>query len=360
MKRAHKIRIYPNNVQATQLLKHCGCTRLAYNACLAKWNTDYTNGVKHNYYTIKKWFNSIKAQQYPFVYDVSKWAMEAAIADLDRAFRNFYSQRARHPEFHKKGTHDSFRIDGSVVKIIGSMLTLPKGISVRMAESLRYKDCKIYNVTVSRCADKWFVSVLCEIPDSENQAQSIVGIDLGIKSQAVLSDGAVYPNIGVHKRFRRQIAHAQRNLSRTQKGSSNRKKVRLRLSKLYYKLSCVRNDNIHKFTTDVTRKYGIICLEDLNVSGMLKNHCLAGAIADVSFFEIRRQFEYKAHEVRFVGRFEPTSKTCSNCGYYVQDMPLSVRDWMCPRCGSKHDRDVNAAVNILRWASPEVKPVDRV
>ncbi|MCL2549188.1 MAG: transposase, partial [Symbiobacteriaceae bacterium] len=325
MQRAHKIRIYPNNAQATTLRRTCGCARLAYNTCLAQWNDDYANGLRHNQFSIKKWFNSIKKECYPFIYEVSKWAVEAAIADLGTAFRNFFAQRADHPKFHKKGVKDSFRIDGSVIKIDGKRLKLPKGLDLRMAEELRYEPSKIYNVTISERAGMWFVSIVCEIPDSENQAEGIVGVDLGIKSQAVLSDGTVYSNLGLRSKYARQLAHAQRAVARKQKGSSNRKKAVLRLSKLYYRIACMRLDNIHKFTTEVKTRYGTVCLEDLNVSGMLRNHNLSGAIADVSFYEIRRQFGYKAGEVRTVGRFEPTSKTCSGCGHKANVMPLSVR-----------------------------------
>jgi putative transposase len=330
---------------------------------LEKWNEDYKNGTAHNYYSIKAWFNSIKAGQYPFIYEVSKWAVEAAIANLDKGFKAMYAGNAEHPTFHKKGIHDSFRIDGSVIKIAGMTLSLPKGLKLRMSESLRWEPLKIYNVTISRRGNMWFASIQMEISEeiqdcaSKNQAGA-VGIDLGIKAQATLSDGMVYRNIQVEKRFRRQLAHAQKNLARKEKKSRNRHKARMKLAKIYYRMSCRRLDNIHKFTADVCRRYSVVCLEDLNVSGMLANHHLAKSVSDVSFYEIRRQFEYKAREVRYAGRFAPSSKTCSVCGH-VQEMPLSERTYRCP-CGSVLDRDVNAAINILRWATPKVKPVDRV
>jgi putative transposase len=334
-------------------MRHCGCARLAYNVCLAKWNADFETGVKHNYFSIKLWFNAVKQLLYPFMYEVSKWAVEAAIADLGKAFVNYFAGRAAHPTFHRKGVHDSFRIDGSVIKVVGNRLKLPKGLFIRMAEPLRFEATKIYNVTVSRRADMWFASIQCEVPERENQASGTIGIDLGVGSQAVLSDGTVYPNIGIRRRFRRQLARAQRNLARKQKGSRNRAKAQMKLARLYYRLACVRSDNIHQFTTAVTRDNGVICLEDLNVSGMMRNHHLAGAIADVSFYEIRRQFGYKAREVRYVDRFAPTSKTCSGCGA-VHEMPLSKREMNCG-CGLQIDRDLNAAMNILRWATPEGK-----
>jgi putative transposase len=234
MKRAHKIRIYPNNKQQTILEKHCGCARLAYNICLAKWGEDYENGIKHNYFSIKKWFNSIKAIQFPFIYEISKWAPEAAIADLGAAFTKFFNKETDHPVFHKKGIRDSFRIDGSVIKIDGMYLCLPKGLRLRMSEALRYNPSKIYNVTISKTAGRWFVSIQCEVPESENQAEGAVGIDLGINKHAVLSDGTVFENIGLEKKYRRKLARAQRSLHRKQKGSKNRRKARARLSTIYF------------------------------------------------------------------------------------------------------------------------------
>ena len=351
MQRAHKIRLYPNNVQQTALLQHCGCARLSYNVCLAKWNADYANGIKHNYYSIKRWFNSVKREAYPFVYEVSKWACEAAIANLGTAYTNFLKGRTARPVFHKKGVRDSFRIDGSVVKAEGVRLYLPKGICIRMAEPLRYTPNKIYNVTVSKTAERWFASIQCEIdevPESENQAKGAVGIDLGISQHATLSDGTVFENINLERKERRKLSRAQRSLHRKQKGSKNRKKEQNRLATIYWRMANKRNDNIHKFTSTVTAIYATICLEDLNVAGMLQNHKLAKAVSDVAFGEVRRQFEYKAKAVRLIGRFEPTSKRCCECNK-EHDMPLHKRRMQC-NCGNDKDRDHNAAINILRLA----------
>ena len=141
------------------------------------------------------------------------------------------------------------------------------------------------------------------------------------------------------------------NLHRKQKGSKNRRKAQSKLARLYYRMACARSDCIHKFTSEVADRYATVCLEDLNVSGMLKNHNLARAISDVAFGECRRQFEYKAKEIRYVGRFAPSSKTCHVCGYYRQDLKLSEREWVCAQCESKHNRDENAAKNIEKWAT---------
>jgi putative transposase len=227
-----------------------------------------------------------------------------------------------------------------------------------MAEELRFEASKIYNVTVSRTADMWFASISCEVPESENQAEGGVGIDVGIKDLATLSDGTKYGNPRIEKQFAKKIAYAQRGLARKQKGSNNRRKARMKLAKLYYRQACMRLDYQHKFTTEVCRKYAAVCLEDLNIKGMLANHKLAKAISDASWNKAIAQFGYKAKEVIRIGRFEPSSQVCHCCNYQNTELKLSDRVWVCPECGAKLDRDINAAKNILRWASPEVKPVD--
>jgi putative transposase len=196
------------------------------------------------------------------------------------------------------------------------------------------------------------VSFSLEVPDTpgrcENQAAS-VGIDLGLKTLAVCSDGAVVPNPRISNCYALRLRKLNKELSRRRKGGMNWWKTVCKLRGLYKRIADVRSDYLHKFTTAVARKYGVVCLEDLNVSGMVKNHKLARSIQDVSFAEIRRQFEYKAREVRYVPRFFPSSKRCSDCGH-EQKMPLSVRTYVCPTCGMIKDRDLNAAININIFA----------
>lgn len=198
MQRTFKTRLETNDLESNILAQWCGVSRLAYNTCLDQWNRDYENGVKHNYYSIKKWFNSVKREMFPFITRTSKWVPEAAIRDLDTAFRNMYRHAARHPRFHRKGVRDSFRIDGSVISVSGKTLKLPKGLCLRLMERFRYENRlnKINNVTVSRRAGYWFASVSCDIRDSarENQGAGILGIDVGVKSLAVCSDGTVIDN----------------------------------------------------------------------------------------------------------------------------------------------------------------------
>jgi putative transposase len=358
MKRAHKIRLYPNNKQTTMLKKHCGVARLTYNQCLERWCKDYEGGIKHNFFTIKKWWNKTKIIKFPYALEVSKWAGEEAIRDLGDAFKRFFKKQNDHPTFRKKGVNDSFRITGSVIKVEGKLLKLPKGLHIKMAEELRFEPLKIYNVTVSRTADMWFVSIQCEVPESESQAEGAVGIDLGVTDLATLSDGTKFANPKAERKFRKKIARAQRNLHRKQKGSKNRRKAQMKLARVYYKSSCYRSDYLHKMTSAIANKYATVCLEDLNVKGMLQNHCLARAISDAAMNLCRNMLLYKAQEVRFIGRFDASSKICHVCDYRKDDLKLSDRHWTCAQCGASLDRDVNAAKNVLRWATSEVKPVD--
>ena len=362
MIRTHKIRLYPNNGQETYLTQCCGTARFAYNTCLAKWNEDYENDsqTRHSFYTIKQWFNSRKPKDFPWVYAYSKHICDSAIKDLANAFVSFFKGNAKHPRFHKRGYKDSFRIDGSVVKTEGKILCLPKGQRYRMTERLRYDDAKIMNVTVSRTANRWFVSICCELPDTLGESQSgCVGIDLGIKELATLSDGTRIRNPKVFAKGERRMKHLQRNLSRKRKGSSNWRKAKDKLAKYQYETSCMRKDWIHKATTGIAEKYGTVFMEDLDVKGMLGNHRLAKSLSDVSFGEFNRQLEYKT-TVNRIDRFYPSTKTCSKCGH-IQDMPLSKRVYDCPVCGNSIDRDLNAAINILNVGManyPELMPVE--
>jgi putative transposase len=235
-----------------------------------------------------------------------------------------------------------------------------------MQESLRFRG-KILSAVVSKTAGRWFCSISVDVEGEpkigENQA--VVGVDLGVKDLAVLSTGEKISGTKALRRYQKKLARLQRQLARKQRGSVNRFKAKQRLAKLHYRISCIRNDSIHKLTTKLVRKYGIIVIEDLNVSGMVLNHKLARAISDQGFGEIRRQLEYKVEpaggKVVVADRWYPSSKTCSLCGHKLEALPLSVRTWTCPGCGTVHDRDQNAAQNLkqLGMASPEVKPVER-
>ncbi len=360
MQRSHKIRLYPNNSKATYFAKACGISRLAFNWGLAEWKRQYSQGERPSAYGLKKKFNAIKREQFPFVSEITKWAPERAFFDLDRAFKNFFqNKRFRYPKFKKKGRRDSFYISGSVVKLDRKRICIPKIGWVRMAECLRFSG-KIQSVTISKRADRWFASIAVDIPDagySESQVYSAVGIDLGVKRLATLSDGIVFENPATTKKFARRLRRSNKALARKQKWSRNSKKQKLRLARLHQKIADYRSDAIHKFTSFVADRYSDVCIEDLNVVGMVKNRKLARAISDVSFGEIRRQLEYKSINLHVIDRWFPSTKLCANCGQ-THEMPLSKRVFECD-CGfGPVDRDLNASQNILRQGLPW-QPVER-
>ncbi|GHT01058.1 transposase [Synergistales bacterium] len=306
--------------------------------------------------------NAVKHEQFPWMAEVTKCAPQLAIMDLGVAFKNFFTGTAKYPKFKKKGQHDSFSISNDQFSVKDQQIRIPVLGWVRMKETLRF-DGKIMGATVSRSAGKWFVSIQVEminpepIHHGENQA---VGVDLGVRNLATLSDGTIVTGPKPHKALLYRLCRLNKTLSRkkgAKKGetkSKNFTKAKRKLATLHARIANIRNDALHKLTTDLTRTYPVIGIEDLNVSGMVRNHKLARSILDMSFFEFRRQLEYKAKITGSVivaaNTFYPSSKTCSTCGYKMSDMPLSVRVWTCPECGTEHDRDVNAATNLKNMA----------
>jgi len=229
---------------------------------------------------------------------------------------------------------------------------IPKLGWVKLAEEFRFPESKILSATVSRRVDKWLISIIVEInhdpPVRENQGT--VGIDLGINTFAVLSNGKTFKSPRPLKKYERRLKRLQRKLSRKKAGSNNREKAKMKLAGLYYRISCIRNDFLHKLVTGLVRDYEVICVEDLNTSGMLKNSHLSKAISDQGWSELQRQFEYKflwyGSQLKKVDRFFASSKICSSCGHKKEDLKLSDRVYTCENCGLEIDRDLNAAINI--------------
>lgn len=345
--RAHVIRMKPNNKQSTYFEKACGCQRFVYNGGLAAWKTEYEAGNKPTGRGLKKQFNAIKHTKYPWIAEVTKCVVDAAFDNLNVAFRNFFRTKngKTYPKFHKKGVKDSFRVDNTKFVVDGKRIRIPKLGWVRMTEELRF-DGKLMSATVKKRAGKWFVSIAVETADvSKSRASGAVGIDLGVKTLATLSDGTVFENPKTYYKYDKQLRRAQKSLSRKKKGSKNRAKAKLKLSKIHYRIGCVVDDYIHKMTRHVADGYHTVVLEDLNIKGMLQNRCLSKAVSRSSFGKIRQFLQYKCEDVRFVDRFYPSSKTCSSCGR-VKDIPLHIRVYEC-ECGLSLDRDLNAARNIL-------------
>ena len=361
---SHKIRIYPNREQEQFLKKSCGVARFAYNWGLSEWQNQYKNGGKPNHFKLDKLFNSIKKQEFPFVCEVSKCCSQIAFVNLGKAYKNFFNRRAKYPNFKKKGIHDSFCLANNVFHVYRKHIKLAKMAPMRMSEPLRF-DGKIMSGTVSRVADKWYISITVEVRRDLTLAKTgkFVGVDLGVKDIAITSDGCKFANPRWIQKSEKKLKRLQRELARRKRASKRRERTRLRLARQHDRVANQRKDWLHKITTYLVRKYDVIALEDLNVRGMVKNHNLAKAIANVSFGEFNRQIEYKAQmygkQIYRVDRFFPSSKTCSNCGCVQDEMPLRVREWTFPDCGAQHDRDINAATNLLRQAMPEVTRGER-
>ena len=359
---AHKIQLDSNNKQSTYLAKACGVARFAYNWALAEWKKRSESGEKVSEVKLRRELNAIKREQFPWMMEVTKCAPQLAIKDLGKAFANFFAKRAEFPQFKKKGHKDSFALSNDQFAIKGKAIRIPNLGYVRMTEELRF-DGKIMGATISRKADRWFIAIQVEIPDpspihsSESQA---VGVDLGVKDLAVLSDGTKITGSKPHKALLSRLRRLNKSLSRKQgakkgdKKSNNFRKAQANLSRLHARISNIRNDETHKLTTMLTEKYGKIGIENLNVSGMAKNHRLARAVLDMSFYEFRRQLEYKSKmkggHVILADRFYPSSKTCSDCGHKYSELNLSMREWTCPICSTTHDRDLNAAINLRNIA----------
>ena len=360
---AHKIALDPNNAQATYFARACGVARFAYNWALAEWKKQYEAAKvdsalpKPSQMSLRRQLNAIKREQFPWMLEVTKNAPQMAIIQLGEAFKNFFAGRAKYPKFRKKGVHDRFTLTNDQFSVEGSRIRIPALGWVRMREPLRFEG-KITSATVSRVADRWFVSIAVDTQDTSHLAQAenqgAVGVDLGVSALATLSTGETITGPKPHKALLNRLRRLSRSLSRKQKGSSNRAKAKAKLARLHARIATIRSDALHKLTTDLTRRFHTIGIEDLNVRGMMANRHLARSIADMSFFEFRRQLEYKAERrggmVVVADRWFPSSKTCSACGSVQQDMPLSVRQWVCPDCGARHDRDVNAAVNLKNMA----------
>ena len=358
---AHKIQLAPNNKQRTYFAKAAGTARFAYNWALNEWNRQIGEGLKVTESALRKQLNAIKRDQFPWMLEVTKCAPQLAIKNLGRAFTNFYTKKAKYPEFHKKWRNDGFGLSNDQFWIDGYDIHVPNLGRVRMTERLRFNG-KIIGAAISRKADRWFVSIQVEMPDaepihttiSENQA---VGVDLGLSDFVVFSDGTKITGAKPHKALMSRQRRLNKSLSRKigskngDKESSNYRKAQKKLSRLHARIADIRNDGMHKLTTMLTKNYSIIGIETLNVSGMAKNRRLARSVMDMGFYEFRRQIEYKSKITGSIavaaGLFYPSSRICSTCGCKREEaLPLSCREWDCPVCMSHHDRDINAAKNL--------------
>ena len=359
---AHRIRLQPNNVQATYLARAAGTARFAYNWALAEWQKQYEackaepTLPRPSEAALRRQLNRIKREQYPWMLEVTKNAPQMAIMQLGRAFENFFAGRVRYPRFRRKGRDDRFTLSNDQFRIESRHIRIPKLGWVRMREALRFAG-RIVSASVARVADHWYASITVDtsdslVPPADNQGA--VGVDLGIKALATLSTGEMFEGPKALRTLLAGLRRRSRALSRKAKGSRNRAKAKLKLARLHARIANIRRDSLHQLSTSITRRFHTIGIEDLNVKGMLGNRHLSRAIADMGFYELRRQLEYKATwrggQVVLVGRWYPSSKLCSCCGYRLDELGLGVRHWTCPGCGASNDRDVNAAINLRNMA----------
>lgn len=354
---AHKIELKANNKQKTYFAKAAGVARFSYNWALNEWQKEHAAGLKPSDPSLRRKLNSIKRIEFPWMLEVTKNAPQMAIIQLGAAFKNFFAKRASYPQFRKKGIHDRFTLSNDQFYVDASRIRIPHLGWVRMRESLRFKG-KILSATISRCADKWFVSINVEtarpILLTENENQVAVGIDLGLTSFATLSTGEVIIGPKPHKAKLDRLKRLSKSLSRKQKGSVNRKKARAKLAKLHYQIANIRKDAIHKLTTRISTNFSTIVIEDLCVKGMVRNRRLSRSLSDMGLYEFRRQIEYKSvlknKKVVVADRWYASSKICSTCTIKNSELTLSVREWECQHCGTKHHRDANAAKNLEKLA----------
>ncbi len=373
--RAYKTELDLNNWQETACRKHAGAARYAYNWGLARKQEAYkATGKSPNAIDLHRELNALKQTDVPWMYEVSKCAPQEALRNLDRAFAHFFRrvqlmQQGKltgklgypRPKSKKQGL-GSFRLTGSIV-VFPEAIQLPRLGRLRLKERdyLPASGVKVLSATVCEHAGHWYVSIQVEqeqAPATLANRGPVVGVDLGVKTLATLSDGTTIPNPRHLKRRLKTLKRLQRAVSRKRKGSQNRKKAARRLGLLHRKIASQRANTLHQLTASLAKTKSVIVIEDLNVAGMLKNHHLAQAIGDVGFHEFRRQLTYKTAwyggRMVLADRWEPSSKTCSGCGWVDEDLTLADRMFRCRNpqvpCGLLINRDLNAALNLSTLA----------
>lgn len=357
MLKAYKYELRPTDEQKHQLNRAFGSCRVVYNLALETKNMAYQSGKHLSCFDLIKQLPELK-QEFEWLKEVPSQSLQQAVSNLDNAFTNFFKGRASFPKFKSKDAKQSFRIPVAIkVDFENSIVTLPKYGAVSF-NRCRSFDGLVKQATVSKTTtNRYYISILVDdkLPIPEKVAikeKTTVGIDLGIKHFATLSDGRKIDNPRFLIESLRQLRREQRSLSRKKKGSNRRLVQKMKVAKLHEKVANQRKDFLHKITTQITNEYDSIAIENLNVSGMIKNHNLAKHIADVSWgtFEqfLKYKAEWKGKNILQIGRFEPSSKMCS-CGKVNNNLKLSQRSWTCEHCNTTHDRDILAAENIKKF-----------
>src|SRR5438105_730845 len=370
MIKAHKIRLHPTSEQAIYFAKAAGTSRFVWNWALAEWNRQYEAGLKPTALKLKKQFNAIRRDQFPWTWDVTKNASDQPFLDLGKAFTAFFEGRARRPKFKsKKRSKPSFYLANDQFELGDHRIWVPKLGWVNMAENLRLQG-KVTGARITKTADGWFVSIQVGLPETiPVKKPAACGIDVGLNRLATLSTGEGVENQAFLKTALKQLRQANKRLHRRKLGSKNREKARRQVARLHYRITCLRDDVLHKLTTRLADCYGIIGIEDLNLKGLFKNRRLSRSFSDAALGKLLNlldaKVEQRGGQVIKVGRFFPSSKTCHSCGWKWEDLQLSDRVFICqnPKCPYhqfEQDRDYNASLNILREALHLIGMVDQV
>ena len=360
MNKAIYIRLYPNKEQSEYLNRLLGCCRFVYNNCLEYKKTRYENDkLNTSDAEVSKHLTEIK-NEFTFLKDVHSKVLQQSLRDLSKAYKNFFNSGKGYPNFKKKSNEQKCRFpNDAFIGAKGNRISLIKQLKDIHYKCSRRDEIFLNKIKKNICSatltksksGKYYLSILVEHnPIHKPKVNNSVGIDLGIKDFVITSDGEYFENKHFHKKEEKRLAHLQRQLSKKVKGSHNRDKARISLARLSEKIANRRKAYIHEITTKLVNENQVICMEDLNTSGMLSNHKLSKSIQDVSFNLFKTILEYKCEwygrKLVKVDRFFPSSKRCNHCGYINKALKLSDRQWICPQCGHIIERDYNAALNI--------------
>lgn len=367
IQKAFKFRIYPTKEQEIFLSNQFGGVRFIYNFFLNRRKEEYLiNKKTSSYYKDAKFLTELKNKDgYEWLYDISNPSLQQSLRHLEVAYTRFFSKKSKFPQFKKRSNNQSFKVVGNFCTE-KNILYIPKlktNIKIKQDRELPSKPS---SVTISKTTSGKYYASFCfkveqqALPISENKT----GIDLGIKYLVITSNGDTFNNPKLTKKYKKKLTFKQKQLSKKQKGSKNRNKARIEVAKIHEKITFKRIDYLHKISRKLINENQVIIAEDLNISGMIKNHKLANAIQDASWYELIRQLTYKAEwcgrTFYQISTWFPSSKTCSECHYVMDKMPLNVRNWICPICKTEHDRDINAAKNILNKGLADLKDLESI
>jgi len=352
--RTYKFRLQPTSEQEELLAKHFGCVRFVYNYFLDQRKEEYLKGNKLNYNKQSKFLSQLKKQEeYEWLKEINSQSLQASLVNLETAYLRFFKKLSKFPRFKSKKNKNSFHIPQNVL-VEDNILHIPK--FKKGVKFIKHRKIKgnVLNASITKLpSGKYYVSLVCkEQYQPKPKTNKQIGIDLGLKDQLITSNGEKFKNHKYFKKYERELAKNQKHLSKKQKGSNRYKKQRIKVAKIHEKITNSRMDNLHKISHNLVSNYDIICIENLNVKEMIKDFYLSKSIQDIAWGTLINFLKYKCQynnkQLITIDRFYPSSKSCHICDYINQDLKLKGREWACKNCETIHDRDINAAKNILK------------